>query len=299
MIELEMPVADRRAAHHCAQLLSRAADPIDPAQEVVRLAARFAQDAARGLMALCDARGLVVEAMEPTLLDTDAMLAAIGVHTVNSFFSLGTERTGALISVATCEVNAQFERLLGGDGRVDRTSVRLPQSALPFVARFEQHILSALRSAARREEFALSASLGRACDIAPYAPGDHVWMLEFTIVPPVGSSWKLIMALCRASLSQLVDARAASPATGRAIGERGLDRSAIGQMELPLSAILVDSTIPLSRLTQLQVGSVIPIAVNRSIPLLIEHAVIAHGTAGEIDDNIALEITHTSLPGMH
>lgn len=298
MIERDLPIAAQRAAQHCAQLLSRAADPIDPVQEVLGLAQRFAQNAARGLAELCDARGLRVEVLEPRLLDCETMLAAIGVHTVNSFFSLGSERNGAFLSVATCEINAQFERLLGGDGRVDRTGVRLPQSARPFVTRFEAQILSALRSAARREEFALSASLGKPGEVAPFAKDEPVWVLEFTVVPPAGSQWTLTMALCRTSLSQLVGTRAASPATGRAIGERGLDRSAIGEMELPLCAILVDSAIPLSRLAQLQAGSIIPIAVNRSIPLLVEHAVIAHGTAGEIDDNIALEITHISLPGI-
>lgn len=299
MIEGELPVAAQRAAQHCAQLLSRAADPVDPAQEVAGLARRFAQEAMLGLAELCDARGLRVDVEEPRLLDCETLWAALGVHSVNSFLSLGTERMGALISVPICEVNAQFERLLGGDGRVDRTSVRLPQSALPFVSRFEQHILTALRNASRREEFALSASLGKAAEIAPFAPAEAVWILDFLVTPPAGSQWKMTMALCRASLRQIVDARAASPATGRAIGERGIDRSAIGEMELPLCAILVDSAVPLSRLTQLQVGAIIPIAVNRSIPLLIEHAVIAHGTAGEVDDSIALEITHTTLPGLH
>ena len=66
-----------------------------------------------------------------------------------------------------------------------------------------------------------------------------------------------------------------------------------------MCAILVNAAIPLSRLTQLQPGSVIPIAINRSIPLLVEHAVIAHGTAGEVDDRIALEITHMTLPESH
>lgn len=298
MIAVDLPVAERRAAQHCAQLLSRAADPVDPAQEVARLAQRFAQSAARNLMDLCDTRDLRVEAEAPQLVDTDAVYSSIGVHTVNSFFSLGTDRNGALVSVSTCEMNAQFERLLGGDGRVDRTNVRLPQSALKFVGRFEQQVLSALRDSTGHEEFALAAS-GRASEIAPFAKEDQLWVLEFTVFPPVGTEWKLTMALCRASLSQFVDARAASPATGRAIGERGLDRSAIGQMELPLCAILVDSTMPLSRLTQLRPGSIIPVAVNRSIPLLAEHAVIAHGTAGEVDDTIALSITHTSLPGSH
>lgn len=299
MIGAGLPVAERRAAQHCAQLLSRAADPVDPAREVARLAQRFAQCAAHDLAELCDARALRVEAAEARLLDADAIFQAAGVHSVNSFFALENERMGALLSVANCEVNAQFERLLGGDGLVDRTSVRLPHSAIQFVARFEQRILAALRAATDRAEFSLAASLGKAGEIAPFAKDEQVWMLEFTVTPPSGTVWTLTLALCRASLSHLLDARAASPATGRAIGERGLNGSAIGQMELPLYAILVDAAVPLSRLTQLQPGSVIPIAVNRSIPVLIEHAVVAHGTAGEIDDRIALEITHTTLPGRH
>lgn len=297
MIETALPTAERRAALHCGELLSRAAEPVEPAQEVARLAQRFAQNASRELAEMCDARGLKVEAIDTALVAADAAVSAIGVHTVNSFFAFGTERLGALLSVSTCEINAQFERLLGGDGRVDRTSVRLPRSAHPFVARFEQRILGALREAAAREEFSLAASIGVASEIAPFAKGEQVWVLQFRVAPPLGTEWTMTLAVCRHTLSQLLDARVASPATGRAIGERELGQSALGMMELPTCAILVDAPIPLSRLAQLHPGSVIPVAINRSIPLLIEDAVIAHGTAGEIDDRIALEITHTSFPG--
>lgn len=297
MIESDLPVAAGRAAQHCAQLLSRAADPVDPAQEVARLAERFAQCGAAGLAELCDLRGLRLEVASAGLLPCEDVFAKLGVHSVNTFFALECERTGALVSVATCEVIAQFERLLGGDGRVDRTNVRLPQSAMQFATRFEERILGALRTATDREEFSLASSQGKAREIAPFAAGEDVWAIEFTVVPPAGSSWTLTVAMCRASLSQLVGTRAASPATGRAIGERGIDQSAVGQVELPLRAILVDAAVPLARIAQLQPGAVIGVAVNRSVPLLIESAVVAHGTAGEIDDRIALEITHTSIPG--
>lgn len=297
MIEVEPPVAAGRAAQHCAQLLSRAADPRDPAQEIARIAQRFAQCAARELAELCDVRGLKVEPGATVLEPVDAAISAIPVHTVNSFLALGNERLGALLSVSTCEINAQFERLLGGDGRVDRTSVRLPASARPFVSRFEQSIMIAMREATDNGEFSLAVSAGKAAEISPFPKSEQVWVLEFTIIPPQGSEWTLTLALCRATLSQLLDARVASPATGRAIGERGLAQSAIGSMELPMRALLVDAAVPLSRLTGLQPGTVIPIAINRSIPVLIEHAVVAHGTAGEIDDHIALEITQISLPG--
>lgn len=299
MIETELPVAAGRAAQHCPQLLSRAADPRDPAQEILRLAQRFAQSVTSELAGLCDVRGLKVEPGETRLEQADVAIPGIAVHTVNSFLALGSERLGALVSASTCEINAQFERLLGGDGRVDRTAVRLPASARPFVTRFEQSVLTAMREATDNEDFALAASMGKAAEIAPFPSHEQVWVLEFAITPPQGSGWTVTLMMCRTTLSHVLGAGVASPATGRAIGERGIDQSAIGMMELPLRALLVDTAVPLSRLTQLRPGSVIPVAINRSIPVLIEHAVVAHGTAGEVDDCIALEISHTSLPGHH
>lgn len=297
MIQSGIPVAARRAAQHCAQLLSRAAAPVDPAQEVARLAQRFAATAAPVLAEWCDARGLQVEVESAALIEAEAVFAKIGVHAVNSFFALGSERTGALVTVATCEMIAQFERLLGGDGRIDRTNVRLPQSALQFAARFEQRVLEALRQSTDREEFSLAASQGKATEMAPFSRQDRVWALDFSIQPPGAAAWTITLVLCRATLSQLLDARAASPATGRALGERGISQTAIGLIEMPMRAILVDAAVPLARLARLEPGAIIPVAINRAVPLMLEHAVVAHGTAGEIDDRVALEINHTSLPG--
>ena len=47
MIELDLPIAERRAAQHCPQLLGRAVDVADTAQAVTPLASIEAQDVAR------------------------------------------------------------------------------------------------------------------------------------------------------------------------------------------------------------------------------------------------------------
>ena len=299
MIEAAEPVAAGRAARHCAQLLSRAAEPVDASQEVVRLAKRFAQLAEPLLAKYCDARGLRIEIREAVQMPCEEVCALVGDASVSSFFALGTDRTGILASVATCDLIAVFERLLGGEGRVDPANSRLPQSAMQFALRFQQHLLTALRAATDRAEVSVAASHGAVREVIPFAASETLWSLEFEVMPPAGPLWKLRLALCRATLAQITGARASSPATGRVIGERGLTNSAIGHVELPLRAVLVDTAVPLARLAQLQPGAIIPVALNRSVPLIIEQAVIAHGAVGEIDDRVALEVSHSLLPGKH
>lgn len=297
MIDIEKPVAAARAANHCAQLLSRSADPVDSEQEAARLSDRFAEHVQPLLAQHCDTSGLKVAAGSVEALTFEAACERIGAHAVNSFFTIGTERTGILVSVATCELMAMFERLLGGEGTIDRANTRLPRSAMQFATRFEQRLLTAIRTASDRDEFAVGASRGSAREAAPFAAQETVWFMEFAVSQPGSGGCTLQLVLCPATLALITNSRAASPATGRAIGTRGLDNSAIGHVEFPVRAVLVDTELSLSRLMRLEPGALIPVALNRSVPLLIEQAVIAHGTVGEVDDRVALEVSHTSLPG--
>ena len=85
------------------------------------------------------------------------------------------------------------------------------------------------------------------------------------------------------------------PATGRTIGARGIDGSAIADVDLPLRAVLVDVPMSVSRLASLEPGAVIPVAVNRNVPLLTGNLTIALGCVGELDDRVALELTQSFL----
>jgi len=61
---------------------------------------------------------------------------------------------------------------------------------------------------------------------------------------------------------------------------------------MPVTAVLVDMRIGFSQLSALKVGDVLPVAVARSVPLKIADTTIAHGTIGEVDDRVAVQITH-------
>ena len=65
-----------------------------------------------------------------------------------------------------------------------------------------------------------------------------------------------------------------------------------GAMPLSLSAVLVDMALPVSTISALQPGQVLPVSVARSIPLKAGGQTIAHGTIGALDDRVAVQITH-------
>ena len=67
-----------------------------------------------------------------------------------------------------------------------------------------------------------------------------------------------------------------------------------GDLPLPVKAILSDTRFPLSKLARLAPGTIIPLPINRKVPLTCEGRTLAYGTVGEMDDRIALRITEIS-----
>lgn len=296
MITTPIPEAAARAACHSSELLSRAATPPDLDIEFARFARGFAEQAHTQLSVLCDDRALAAEIVDTKLMPVSEWYAQVGDAHRHSFFSLGQESRGILISVGIGELVAQFERILGGSGDVDESCSVLPASAGRFSECFEDRMGEALRRVSDRREISASANGDEAEQVAPFEASERVWTATIAVFPSKSARvWHVRLAACQSMITEIVGKRAVSPATGRTIGARGIGGSAIADVHLPLRAVLVDVPMSIARLASLQPGSVIPVAVNRNVPLQIEHLTIAHGSVGELDDRVALELTHTSL----
>tara|TARA_R110000751_G_scaffold2018_20_gene10832 strand:- start:39087 stop:39983 length:897 start_codon:yes stop_codon:yes gene_type:complete len=296
MISSAIPAATARAASHCEELLSRAATPPDLDLEFARFARGFAEQATTQLGALCDDRTLVAEIAETELLPVGEWYAKVGTAHRHSFFALGQESRGILISTRIGEIVAQFERILGGTGDVDERCSVLPASALRFAQQFEDRMADVLRRTSDRREIAAAANGDEVEQVAPFAASERVWTVTLAVSSPkISRSWTVRLAMCQSMIAEIVGTRAVSPATGRTIGARGIEGSAIAHVDLPLRAVLVDVPMSIAQLASLTPGSVIPVAVNRNVPLLIGNLTIAHGCVGELDDRVALELNQTSL----
>ena len=285
-----------RAAMHCEELLSRFAPEPDFAHEFVRFAGLMGGHTQGLLAELCDNRGLTTDIADPQLVDSVEVLAENGPASTHGFYSMGQDRSGILVSTAIGDLVAQFDRILGGPGDVDAKCTRLPASAARFGQQFFDRIGQALGQVSDGRAIPSAMRGDCAADIAPFDADEQVWTATIMVcLPGVKRAWRVRIAVGQATLGAMVGSRAVSPATGRTIGASGLDGSAIADVELPLRAVLVDVPMSVARLAQIAVGSLIPVAVQRSVPLMIGDTTIAHGTAGELDDRVALELTQTSI----
>lgn len=295
MIHADFPKTAQRAAQHCDSLLARSATPVDMTAEFARFARQLAFQAQPLLARLCDARGLQVTVEDTSRLDLPRFAAATQDLSASAFFALSHDRRGVAVSIPATDLVAQFDRILGGSGDVPDECAAMPASVDQFARQVEDQILAALRKAGDRADFARARRGASFAEVAPFGDEAQLWVCTLAIGLPGSRPWTIRLATCDASFAELVGSRAASPATGRSIGERGLEGTAIGDMELPLRAVLVDMPLSIARLAQLAPGTVIPVAVNRQVPLLVDETPIAHGAVGEVDERVALEITSTSF----
>lgn len=70
-----------------------------------------------------------------------------------------------------------------------------------------------------------------------------------------------------------------------------------GDIPLPLRAVLADASLPLSRVADLKIGTVLALPIRRRVPLMCEERTLAWGTVGEMDDCAALRITEIEMRG--
>ena len=153
-----------------------------------------------------------------------------------------------------------------------------------------------LRRASDQRGIAASANGDVIEQVAPFGGGERVWTTALAVSSTkTARKWSIRLAACEQTIAGIVGTRTVSPAKGRPIGARGINGSAIADVALPLRAVLVDVPMSIARLASLAPGAVIPVAVNRNVPLLIGDLTIAHGCVGELDDRVALELNQTSL----
>ena len=105
-----------------------------------------------------------------------------------------------------------------------------------------------------------------------------------------GRTWQLVLAVEADHLSALLPRRSCAQSLNP---KRKSTMSQAPFSDLPLSAnaTLVDMTVPLHRLAALAPGVVLPIMIARSVPLQVGEITIARGTIGQVDEQVALQIT--------
>lgn len=280
----------RAAAQHCLELLARpraATDEAEPeADGGVRIGERLADELPALLQPMLGKRIRVV-ADEAETQKASWLMRKIGRTSASYAVRLGTG-PGLLISFDLATADRLTDRLFGGAGLAgtDEPDV-LPLSASMALERIVIAVAAAIHPSGESE-------ITRGTDVAKLAPFSRkedclCWTM--TIQQDGHEDWSYCFAAPLAAIEHLcMDPGDAADPVPRPLAETARD-PAFATLPLPLTAVLAETRLPLARLAELRPGDVIPLSLQREVPLRIGRDTIAHGSVGTVDDRVALQLT--------
>lgn len=295
MTDASAPSGAPLTAQHCEELLSNSLETVDVAGEFTRFGTRLARAVQPTLAALFGARKLETELVGCETCKVDALAEALGSNMHHARFALPGKGIGILVSAKVSAMIGEFDRMLGGDGEGAPDAAVLPASANRFARQIETELLSACVEATGRGDLAAAERGSDLSEIIPTGTGAKIHMASIAVARPGLPKLTLTFSTCEATFVQFAGEAPAGKPTRRCIGDESILVSALGHVEFATTATLVDMAIPLSRIVALQVGTVLPVPIHRTVPLSIADIAIAHGAVGALDDRVALEIHHTAF----
>lgn len=281
---------DRLTAGHCDALLKRRVAPADLSADFARFGERLAGTLRPALAAACSDPALQIRSLGARPVTRAELAQACGPLAANSLHRFGGDERQLLLSIEARALLEQLDRAFGGTGFVEhKLPTELPLSADLLARRLEKPALAAIAAQVPGLDFQPG---DRGSDVAQLCPFDAAAALSLLELE-VGDSrpWRITIALETEALAALLPRSPSQrPAAAR---KADAHEAPFAGLPLTASATLVDMEVPLHRLADLQPGDVLPIMVARNVPLRIGDIVLARGSIGEVDDQVALQITQT------
>ncbi|MFM5885121.1 MAG: FliM/FliN family flagellar motor C-terminal domain-containing protein [Novosphingobium sp.] len=285
-------VAERVAAQHCAELLRRGPEPADLLPQLERLGDRLGSALIPALAPLCGEAPLSCTVLPPRETHETELGEALGALAATVLLSTGVPGVSLLAALDGGAALALVDRAFGGPGNAPAPlPAAFPMSAQLMIERLERMIAAALAAALGHGDDQLVQPLRRAsrfADLGAYPAGMRLVALTLELRQDAAAPWSLTLALPLALLPKVLGPGESAAAPR---GQANPAAAPFAGLPLPLSAVLVDMAVPLHTLSTLAVGSLLPVAVARAVPIRVGDAVIARGSVGAQDDRIAVRLT--------
>ena len=293
-------IAERPVARHCAALVGT-----HPGMDIwlARLseAGRIAANVLGGRLAGLLGGDIPLVVCGDTAVLTQAGLAErVGELAANCLFRVGARDAPMLATVSAAAALALTDRTFGGRGDVpDSLPRQFPLSAELTLNRLEKALGVTLLTAFAngREESAsdLPDSWKRDDDLRRIegfgsdAPEDAEFAtVELSVRQQGLEPWSALLATPLAAIAELfADALPTAPRRG---GRSHPGAAPFSEIPLPVRAVLTSFRLPLSRVSNLQIGDRLVLSVPRCVPLSIGDTVIGRGTVGTQDDRVAIRL---------
>lgn len=279
---------ERAAAQHCEELL-RQAPAVDPLPAFARLGERLAQALPTVLAPWHGSIPPAVTCGAVYECGIGELEGMAGVLAANTHLSIGGQPV--LVSIGAPAVFSLIDRAFGGRGAIpDPLPTTFPASCDVLVKRIERVLTERIAVAFDGREVATLRRDESLAKLAPFTSERRIAVLDLAVTGDRAlENWCFTIAAPHTALSALLaDSAKRTPATPTAADPAA---EPFADVPLELRAVLVDCEMSVATLAKLEVGSVLPVAVARKVPLRIGTRTVAHGTVGECDDRAALQIS--------
>ena len=289
-------IAERALAQHCAELLR----PAPPTAELVaRLDAAGAALAGALASALAPLLGFDAPKVEPEPASecaSDALAQQVAAYAAFSLLRAGKERVPLLAAFDGEAVLRLVDRAFGGKGTAPNPLPEtLPLSAELMIARLEGLAMTALDRVWQLGgpgSMELAGRNAKLDQLGPFPPAIPLAVQRFTVTESGGARWAITLALPLAAIGELLGEGARSAGTGQQPrAEANPADEPYGALQFAVHAVLVDMAMPVSAVSALVPGQILPVSVARNVPLRIGNRTFAHGSIGTLDERVAVQIT--------
>ncbi|SLJ95335.1 FliM/FliN family flagellar motor switch protein [Novosphingobium mathurense] len=283
-------------ARHCKELLGTGPSIGELVPALSLIGERLARALASGLARLSGGDAPIVRVGMPldgTLGSIQSELEGLASHTL---LAVGPEARPLLAVFEAAPVFRLVDRAFGGRGDVPNPLPdTFPLSAELLIARIETTVADALSIAFGGEAKHAVRTVRREISLrqlAPFDRNEELLLLSLEVEENGCEPWSMLLAFPQATLSALVTVPR-HPRKARMMNVAP-DPAAepFASMPLQVKAVLVDMTMGFSRLSSLKPGDILPVAVARSVPLKVGDQTVANGTIGELDDRVAVQVSH-------
>jgi flagellar motor switch protein FliM len=286
-------VAERPLAQHCPQLLRAGPAPAELAGKLARSGDRLARALAAALAPLFAGTAPKVLSKGTSESEFSNLINSIAPLAANSLIGAGRPGNPLLASIDASAVLRLVERAFGGRGEAPAPlPAAFPVSAELMIGRLETAVCAAIAALSPETGLEISAFSrnGSIAELRLLESAAPLAVQTFEITEPGGHSFTLTLAFPQPALAALFGPpeHAPSPSARRPAHPAA---EPFGEIPVTVSAVLVDMALSVSLLAKLRPGQVIPVAVARNVPLCIDGRTIAHGSVGEMDDRVAIQIT--------
>lgn len=283
-------------ARHCAELLGAGPSIGEMVRPLAKLGEKLARTLPAKLGRLVGGEAPMVRIGIPAEGTLESIAPGDKALASHSLMGLGPRHLPLIATFGATPVLRLLDRAFGGRGIVpDPLPPAFPLSAELLLARIEEAIAAALSAGLGGDETHMVRPLQRDTDLsqlAPFAPAEPLLQIVLEVEEHGAQPWSLSLAFPLSTLAAALvvprrQRRAASSGARPGPGEEPF-----ASMPLEVTAVLVDMSLPFSRLSALRPGDVLPVTVARSVPLRVDGRTIATGTIGEVEDRVAVQLQH-------